>query len=325
MKRGIHSDLFRLAVAASNDGVVIVDARARDMPLVYVNPAFERLTGYQAAEVLGHNCRFLQGEDTQQEGLAVVRSALKSGASCVTTLRNYRRDGSLFWNELRLAPIRDRGGRISHVVGTLSDVTERVLAEQQLLQKQQRLERTKRLLEGLALKDGLTGLYNRRYFSEQLARDWNRARRDQVPLTLIMIDVDHFKRFNDTYGHLAGDHCIRVVGEAARRWFARGADLVARYGGEEFVVLTTGVERRQARERAEALRLGIRDIPIEIAGHSEAPTVTVSIGLATATPDERIAPEDLLASADRALYQAKRQGRDRVVLAPALRTLAHAA
>lgn len=325
MKRGIHSDLFRLAVAASNDGLVIVDARARDMPLVYVNPAFERLTGYRAAEVLGHNCRFLHGEDTQQEGLAVVRSALKTGASCITTLRNYRKDGSLFWNELRLAPIRDARGRISHIVGTLSDVTERVLAEQQLLQKQQRLERTKRLLEGLALKDGLTGLYNRRYFSEQLVRDWNRARRDQLPVTLIMIDVDHFKRFNDTFGHLAGDHCIRVVGEATRRWFARGADLVARYGGEEYVVLTTGVERRQARERAEALRQGIRDIPIEIPGHDDAPTITVSIGLATAVPDDRVTPEDLLAAADRALYQAKRQGRDRVVLAPALRTLAHAA
>ena len=325
MRRGIHSDLFRLAVAASTDGLVIADARAPDMPLIYVNPAFERLTGYDAAEILGRNCRFLHGEDAQQEGLAVVRAALKNGASCTATLRNYRKDGSLFWNELRLAPIRDRSGRTTHIVGTLCDVTERVLAEQQLLEKQQRLERTKRLLEGLALKDGLTELYNRRYFSEQLARDWNRARRDQVPVTLIMIDIDHFKRFNDTYGHLAGDHCIRVVGEAARRWFARGADLVARYGGEEFVVLTTGVDRRQARERAEALRQGIREIQIQIAGHDDQPTVTVSLGLATAIPDERILPEELLAAADRALYQAKRQGRDRVVLAPALRTLAHAA
>jgi two-component system chemotaxis family response regulator WspR len=200
-----------------------------------------------------------------------------------------------------------------------------VQVEQQLLQKQQRLERTKRMLEGLALRDGLTGLYNRRYFSEQLLREWNRARREEVPLSLFMIDIDHFKRFNDTHGHLAGDRCIRTVGEAVQRWFARGADLVARYGGEEFVVLTTGVDRRQARERAETLRQMIRETPIEGTGRAHAPTVTVSVGLASAVPDNGFRPEDLLAAADRALYQAKRQGRDRVAAAPSLRSLEHAA
>ena len=117
--------------------------------------------------------------------------------------------------------------------------------------------------KGWPSRTGSPGLYNRRYFSEQLVREWNRARRDEVPLSLFMIDIDHFKRFNDTYGHLAGDRCIRTVGEAVQRWFARGSDLVARYGGEEFVVLTTGVERRQARERAEALRQMIRQVEVE--------------------------------------------------------------
>ncbi len=325
MKRGIGPELFQQAVAASQDGLVIADARLPDMPLIYVNPAFERLTGYRANEVVGHNCRFLQADDTNQEGLDAIRVALREGSSCVATLRNYRKDGSMFWNELSLGPIRDRAGQITHIVGTLSDVTARVQAEHQLLQKQQRLERTKRMLEGLALKDGLTGLYNRRYFSEQLLREWNRARRDEVPLSLFMIDIDHFKRFNDTYGHLAGDRCIRTVGEAVQRWFARGSDLVARYGGEEFVVLTTGVERRQARERAEALRQMIRQVEVEGTGRAHSPSVTVSVGLASAIPEDGIRPEDLLAAADRALYQAKRQGRDRIAVASSPRTLAHAA
>ena len=324
MKTEINTELLRQAVAASNDGLVIADARLPEMPLVYVNPAFERLTGYRAEEVLGKNCRFLQRDDTNQDGLDGVRAALKRGTSCMVTLRNYRKNGSMFWNDLSLAPILERAGQVKHFVGTLSDVTARVLTEQQLIEKQHRLEKTKRMLQGLALKDALTGLYNRRYFSEQVEREWNRARREQLPLSLFMIDIDHFKRFNDTFGHLCGDRCICAVADAVQRCFARGSDLVARYGGEEFVVLATGVERRDARERAELLRRAISGLVIEGTGRSATRTITVSVGVATVVPDDRILPEDLLAAADRSLYQAKRQGRDRVIQAP-LPMLAHAA
>jgi diguanylate cyclase (GGDEF)-like protein/PAS domain S-box-containing protein len=323
MKRDIQTDLLRRAVTASTESLVIADARQPDLPLVYVNPAFERLTGYRADEVLGRNCRFLQRDDARQAPLDHVREALRKGASCEVLLRNYRKDGTLFWNQLSLSPMLDASGRITHVMGLMADVSERVRLEQRLIEKQRQLEKTKRVLEGLALKDGLTGLYNRRHFAEQLAREWNRARREQLALSLFMIDIDHFKRFNDTYGHLAGDQCIKLVGETIQRCFARGSDLVARYGGEEFVALAAGVERRQARERAELLREAIRELTGERNARA-AQLVTVSVGLATATPDDRLAPEDMLDAADRALYQAKRQGRDRVVLAPALRTLATA-
>jgi diguanylate cyclase (GGDEF)-like protein/PAS domain S-box-containing protein len=324
MKRDIHTDLLRRAVTASTESLVIADARQPDLPLVYVNPAFERLTGYRAEEVLGRNCRFLHRDDVRQSALDTVREALRAGTSCEALLRNYRKDGTLFWNQLSLSPMLDANGRITHVMGTHSDVSERVRAEQRLLEKQRQLEKTKRVLEGLALKDGLTGLYNRRHFSEQLAREWNRARREHLPLSLFMIDIDHFKRFNDTYGHLAGDQCIKLVAETIKRCFARGSDLVARYGGEEFVTLAAGVDRRQARERAELLREAIREITGERNGRA-AQLVTVSVGLATMTPDERLAPEDIVEAADRALYQAKRQGRDRVVASPAMRALATAA
>jgi two-component system cell cycle response regulator len=324
MKRELHTDLLRRAVTASTESLVIADARQPDMPLVYVNPAFERLTAYRAEEALGRNCRFLHRDDVRQSALDTVREALRAGTSCEALLRNYRKDGTLFWNQLSLSPMLDANGRITHVMGTLNDVSERVRAEQRLLEKQRQLEKTKRTLEGLALKDGLTGLYNRRHFSEQLAREWNRARREHLPLSLFMIDIDHFKRFNDTYGHLAGDQCIKLVADTIKRCFARGSDLVARYGGEEFVALAAGVDRRQARERAELLREAIRELTGERNGRS-AQLVTVSVGLATMTPDERLVPEDMLEAADRALYQAKRQGRDRVVVAPAMRALATAA
>ncbi|HZR02215.1 MAG TPA: diguanylate cyclase [Burkholderiales bacterium] len=324
MKRDVNHELIQRAIAASNEVMVIADALQPDTPLIYVNPAFERVTGYRPDEALGRNCRFLHRDDSAQPALDQVRQALRERIPCAVLLRNYRKDGTLFWNQLQLAPMLDGTGTVTHFMGTMLDVTDRVEIEQRLLEKQRQLERSKRALEGLALKDSLTGLYNRRYFDEQLAREWNRARREQLAVSLFMIDIDHFKRFNDTYGHLAGDERLRMVGEGLRRCFARGSDLVARYGGEEFVAVTPGLQRRAARDRAELLCEAIRTLT-EHAGHGEMPPVTVSVGLATATPDNRLAAEDLLETADRALYEAKRQGRDRVIQATPLRALASAA
>lgn len=257
--------------------------------------------------------------------MAQVRAALRVGGHCVVTLRNYRKDGSPFWNELSLTPMRDRAGRVSHFLGKLADVTARVIAEQKLAERHRRLLASKRALEELALKDGLTGLYNRRAFDEQLEREWNRARRDRTALSLFMIDIDHFKRFNDTYGHLAGDRCIQAVADAVKRSFARGSDLAARYGGEEFVVLASGVDRKQARARGERLRHTISALAFEHAAGSQTASVSVSVGLATTVPHTRALPDHLLMAADRALYEAKRQGRDRVVQVASLTPLASAA
>jgi two-component system cell cycle response regulator len=311
MKKGFDTQLFSQALAACTDGMVIADATAPDMPLVYVNAAFERLTGYSAREVLGSNCRFLQRGDTDQVGLALVRASLENGEPCVVTVRNYRKDGSPFWNELSLSPISDPAGTVTHFFGTLTDVSERVTAEQKLLAKHKQLLARKRELENLALRDGLTGLYNRRAFDEQLEREWNRARRDQTPLSLIMIDIDHFKHYNDTFGHPAGDHCIQVVASAVQRCFARGSDLVARYGGDEFVVLASALDHKQAQRRAEQLQQTIKTLGFASSAYAAAPPISLSIGVATATSLQRGTPEHLLHAADRALYQAKRRQHDR--------------
>ena len=120
------------AIAASSNGIAISDARLPDMPLIYVNPAFERMTGYSAAEVIGQNCRFLQGSEPDQVGLKQLRRALKEGKECSVVLRNYRKDGSLFWNELSLAPIYDDRGNLTHFIGIETDITERKQAEEAL-------------------------------------------------------------------------------------------------------------------------------------------------------------------------------------------------
>lgn len=129
------------AMAASSCGITIADARQPDMPLIYINEAFEEITGYPTAEVLGKNCRFLQGEDRSQPELDELRAALKQGSSCRITIRNYRKDGSLFWNELFMAPVFDHAGQLTHYVGVQTDVTARKLVEEALTRKTVELER----------------------------------------------------------------------------------------------------------------------------------------------------------------------------------------
>ncbi|MGD1809523.1 PAS domain S-box protein [Dapis sp. BLCC M126] len=138
------------AISASSNGIVIVDARLPDLPTIFVNPAFEKITGYRAAEVIGHNCRFLQGEDCGQAGLLKLRKALKKGESCTMSLRNYRKDGTLFWNELSVSPIYDEQDNLSHYIGIQTDITERVKAERSFKQQSVAMEAA---IDGIAILD----------------------------------------------------------------------------------------------------------------------------------------------------------------------------
>ncbi len=128
------------AIAASSSGIVIADVRQPDMPLIYVNPAFERITGYSAADVLGRNCRFLQGPETQQPALAELRAAIREARDCSVVLRNYRKDGTLFWNELHMSPVFDANNQLTHFIGVQTDITRRKLAEDALQQASDALE-----------------------------------------------------------------------------------------------------------------------------------------------------------------------------------------
>ncbi len=134
------------AMGASSCGITIADANVPDMPLIYVNEAFEHITGYPVPEVVGRNCRFLQGSDRDQPGVKLVREALRAGKDCTVTLRNYRKDGTMFWNELFMSPIFGEDGRLTHYVGIQTDVTPRKHAEEELVRKQESLERTLREL-----------------------------------------------------------------------------------------------------------------------------------------------------------------------------------
>ncbi len=180
--------------------------------------------------------------------------------------------------------------------------------------EKQQLERANARLKELSYEDGLTGIANRRHFDERFHEEWVRALRHRYPITLLMIDVDHFKAYNDREGHQAGDRCLRVLGALLRGFTKRPGDLAARYGGEEFVVILSGTAAAGGREMAENIR---REVEFRAIPHPASPVsrvVTVSIGVATAIPGPGDSPEDLLAAADSALYTAKASGRNRVVL-----------
>ncbi len=188
---------------------------------------------------------------------------------------------------------------------------------QKLAAREEELQIANQHLDELASLDGLTGLANRRGFDRELARRWRQAGESQQPLALMMIDIDHFKLFNDRYGHVRGDVCLRAVGETLSSVTLEEAVLVARYGGEEFAALLPSVDIGRAVALAEEARRAVEDLVI---AHAEAPCglVTVSIGIEALTPEPQQTAADLVEAADRALYSAKRRGRNVVAYAPAL-------
>lgn len=179
------------------------------------------------------------------------------------------------------------------------------------------LKRKTDQLASLALLDGLTGIANRRRFDEVLRAELRRMARAGTPLALVMLDVDYFKAFNDRYGHLAGDDCLRTVASCLAETLRRSGDLAARLGGEEFALLLPSCDRAAGAAVADRVRAAVAARAVPHAGSPLSSRLTVSMGVAALVPAIGTSPGDLLDAADRALYQAKAEGRDRVVLAPA--------
>ncbi|WP_187371467.1 GGDEF domain-containing protein [Methylobacterium oryzihabitans] len=181
-----------------------------------------------------------------------------------------------------------------------------------------RQEAVEARLQAMATTDGLTGLANRRSLDAALEREWRRAARSGAPVSLLLVDIDHFKAFNDAYGHPEGDACLAAVAGALAGAVRRGGDLAARYGGEEFALLLPGATAEEARRVAEAAREAVARLDRPHAHGPASGRVSVSVGVAAALPGPASAPALLVAAADAALYRAKREGRDRVALAPSL-------
>jgi diguanylate cyclase (GGDEF)-like protein/PAS domain S-box-containing protein len=264
----------------------------------YISPSCLNVFGWTAEEIQGQRVdKFVLGEDMPRVMGAIARSLLPGREDERETVRILCKDGSIAWTEGNARIIRKaRGGGILEFVIVLRDITARKLLE-----------------EKLAMTDGLTGIANRRAFDEALEREWKRTLRHGTQISLLLLDIDHFKEFNDEYGHQVGDDCLRAVAQAAVG-AVRASDIVARYGGEELALILPQVDVAGAGETAEKVRAVVEGLRISHGGNPGG-WVTVSVGAATALA--RVGgtmrmPEGLLQAADHALYKAKLGGRNRV-------------
>lgn len=187
--------------------------------------------------------------------------------------------------------------------------------ENDLLLALKQLEEANDALRRLSSQDGLTGIANRRNFDNTLEREWQRALRENTPLSLVLFDIDFFKRYNDNYGHQLGDECLKTIARTAATVVKRAADALARYGGEEFAVILPNTDNKGAFVVADSIRQAVEAKAVPHIGSSISPYVTVSVGVATLLPDQRCRQTDLIEMADKSLYQAKQIGRNRVVVA----------
>lgn len=209
----------------------------------------------------------------------------------------------------------DLPARVGSALRLKAEIDRREARERDLIEVKRQLEQANRQLEQLSLTDGLTGAANRRHFDQALHLEWTRAAREGLPLALALIDIDHFKRYNDTYGHQEGDRCLQQVAAALARSALRPGDLVARYGGEEFAVILANTDLSGAQMVGERLRDEIAALAIPHANSSAGACVSLSVGVAAQLSGDYDSPAALIAAADRALYRAKERGRNRVELA----------
>lgn len=283
--------LLKRALDATTTGVAIVDAQQGGWPAVYVNAALEAMSGYRAEELLGRNLAFLQGTEREQPGLEPLRHALREGRDGQAMLRNFRKDGSAYWIDLVVSPVRDAQGRVTHYVGSQIDVSERVATEQALAHR--------------ATHDELTTLPNRQLFRDRLAQALRESKRFGLNLVVLFVDLDNFKLVNDSLGHAAGDELLRTVARRLQGCL-RQTDTVARFGGDEFVVLLLGEVETDVLRVVDRITEALRR-PVELAGSMH--YVTASIGYARC-PQHGDEAGVLLQRADIAMYQAKARGRN---------------
>ncbi|MDB5933342.1 MAG: response regulator receiver modulated diguanylate cyclase [Massilia sp.] len=292
-----QADRLRMIVDAMDEGLMVIEASGR---IQYSNPACERYLGYGPDELAGHAIPELLGAALAQEYLdyfaacAADPAAAHQGGAREVLIRHH--DGSLRSMDLTLTPMV-AGEPL--FIGLLHDITHHKQSET--------------ALQHAAMVDQLTQIANRRRFDSFLEQEWLRALRSGQPLSLIVLDVDHFKLYNDTLGHAAGDLCLQKVAAALQSRALRPTDLAARYGGEEFVLLFAETTLDTATVLAESIRALVESLRLPHPRSTTSPWLTVSIGVATIAPTQFDRVEQFFVAADRMMYAAKDAGRNRVM------------
>jgi len=282
-----QADHLRMIVNSMDQGLLIVERCGR---VQYANPACDRYLGYAPDELVGRLLKDLL--DGKESGTYERLDAMSYGTREVQ-IRH--RDGGLRAMDLTMTPMHAADGLF---VALLHDITHH--------------KRSEDALQRAAMLDPLTQIANRRHFDAFLNREWQRAIRNAQPLSLVVLDVDHFKLYNDTLGHAAGDTCLQKVAETLQLHAARPTDLAARYGGEEFVLLFAETPAENAVRLAGMIRAAVEALEVPNPRSTTSPWLTVSVGVATIVPTQLDAIDNLFVCADRAMYAAKAGGRNRV-------------
>ncbi|MEG5018341.1 MULTISPECIES: diguanylate cyclase domain-containing protein [unclassified Microcoleus] len=300
---------YRSVITSMTEGVVL---QLADGQITTCNASAGRILGLSPEQLMGRRSIDLDWRTVQEDGSPFpcqqhpAMITLRTGKPLSNVVMGiHKSDKTLTWISINSQPLfQINQSQPYAVVTTFADITERKRAEEMLRHRaeQERL---------IATTDGLTQVANRRCFDERLPSEWHRLMQGKQQLSLIMLDVDYFKRYNDCYGHQAGDICLVKVASSAAQAVKRSSDLFARYGGEEFAAILPNTDADGAIAVAESIREAIRVLGIPHEQSNVSTIVTVSMGIATVIPTAETSPDELVALADRALYDAKRQGRDR--------------
>jgi diguanylate cyclase (GGDEF)-like protein/PAS domain S-box-containing protein len=302
---------YRSILNASPDDITITDLRGN---IIMVSPASKKMFGYKEdfEDYIGmHIIDFLVPEDAERAGENIAHM-YQGGPPGPNEYRGLRKDNSTFHVEINSGLIHDSSGKPVNMVFVIRDITERKLAEQKIQQLIEQLENERNTAHHNSITDSLTGLANRRFFDDMLATEFYRLKRSGSNLSLIMLDVDYFKNFNDSKGHLAGDDCLRQIGNVLKSVVGRTTDIVSRFGGEEFVVILPDTESKGAVRLAEHIRKSVIDLAIPHPKSGISEFVTVSIGVVSVSADSVTSPEQIVTFVDEALYRAKNGGRNQI-------------
>jgi len=305
---GIDADLYRQLAETSPEGVVLVDAQDPACPVIYANPAFEVLTGYSSSELIGRNLRLLQGEHREQEPRHRLREALKAGEICKALLRNYRKDGSVFWNEMTMVPLHDADGRLTHFAGHHRDAGERLRTDPKLIRDS--LSGAHQPTTVVIRDDRLTGLFTLPYLEELLKRDWAVGQREKRSIAVFAIDIDALDLYNTTFGRAAGDSTIRRVAHVISGCLRRSSDVTARIDGGSLLAFAPGLTTEQALRIGQIMAERVRELRIHHPRSIVLRYVSVSVGVSAAIPEADDNPASLVRKSQTQLQVAKKLGRN---------------
>jgi diguanylate cyclase (GGDEF)-like protein/PAS domain S-box-containing protein len=276
------------------------------MRFAYIGPQIEALLGWrQDSWVSAEDWASRMHPDDRDYVVNFCVSQSQAGVDHEADYRAMTKDGDYVWIRDVVHVVRTPDGAVDSLIGFMFDISERKRSEQDVIRLQKELE-------ALSFEDGLTGIANRRMFDSDLETRFRSAQRSGRPLSLIMLDIDHFKQFNDHYGHIQGDDCLRTVANALKGLIERPDDLVARYGGEEFVFLLPETDGEAARRFAERCMETLADLRIAHDGSPGTAFVTASLGVGTIVPSAGADLKPFTQAVDRLLYAAKAKGRSRI-------------